>query len=267
MDAAAGERDAARRIALLLEYDGTAYRGSQYQGEGPTVQSELEAAINNLTGETVRAAFAGRTDAGVHALGQVAAFDTRSALTEREFARGLNHFLPEDISVRAARACEHTFDPRRDATGRVYRYAITLGRARSPLARNRAWQVARQLDIDAMRGAAAEVEGAHDFAAFAGPHDGSTVRTMRRCEVGRVGVCVRVTMEARSFLPHQVRRTVGTLVEVGGGRMTADGVRRLLEDAVPASAGPTAPACGLYLVSVAYDGRAFKAGLEDGRDE
>ena len=258
------EPRAERRIALLLEYDGTAYRGSQYQEDGPSIQSELESAITNLTGESRRCAFAGRTDAGVHALGQIAAFDTASRLEPGDFVRGLNHFLPADIAVRDAKEAPAGFDPRRDARERRYRYLIANRAVRSPLLRDRAWHVARPLDLGAMQAAAAALRGTHDFAAFAGPYDGTTVRTLRRCDVARDGAQVRVEMASQAFLPHQVRRTVGPLVEVGLGRMTLEDVRALLEAARPSSAGPTAPACGLYLVSIAYVGLSLGACEEDG---
>lgn len=246
-----------RRIALLLEYDGTAYRGSQYQENGPSIQAELEAAINNLTAERVRAAFAGRTDAGVHALGQVAAFDTASRLAPAEFVRGLNHFLPEDIAVVDAAGVPEAFNPRRDARSRLYRYRIINRPERSPLERNRAWHVPKPLDVAAMAQAARLLEGTHDFAAFAGPYEGSTVRTLRRCDVTASGQHVVIEAEAQAFLPHQVRRLAGPLVDVGLGRAGAAAVRRWLEEAKPSSAGPAAPAHGLYLVRVEYDGPVF----------
>lgn len=259
MNREAGAGTGGRRIALLLEYDGTGYHGSQYQENGRTIQSELEAAINNLTGQRVRAAFAGRTDAGVHAIGQVAAFETASAIETGAFISGLNHFLPEDIAVRGAREVPCAFDPRRDARSRLYRYCIDTRPVRSPLRRNRAWHVPRRLDVEAMRRAAALLAGTHDFAAFAAPYEGSTLRTLRRCDVNPAPDGVDVEMEAQAFLPHQVRRTVGPLVEAGSGRMTEDEVAALLNEARPSSAGPAAPACGLYLVSIAYDGLEFGA--------
>jgi tRNA pseudouridine38-40 synthase len=245
-----------RRIALLLEYDGTAYKGSQCQANGPSIQAELEAAINNLTGESSRAAFAGRTDAGVHALGQVAVFDTMSRLSEPELLRGLNHFLPEDVVVQEVREAPG-FDPRRDATSRVYRYRIDNRPVRSPLTRGRAWHVPAPLDIGVMREAARGLEGRHNFAAFAAPYEGTTRRTLARCEVSAIRAEVCVEMEAEAFLPHQVRRTVGALVEVARGHREPPWLAALLTDAVPSSAGPAAPACGLYLVRVAYDGFAW----------
>lgn len=267
MSGGAGARAGGRRIAVLLEYDGTAYNGSQLQENGPSIQAELEAAIGKLTGTASRAAFAGRTDAGVHALGQVAAFDTDARLGLGEFETGLNHFLPLDISVRAAREVDQAFDPRRRARNRAYRYRIDTRPARSPLLRDRVWHVGRALDFEAMSRASTSLQGAHDFAAFAGPYGGSTSRTLRRCVVvGRCGV-VTVEMEAEAFLPHQVRRTVGPLVDVGCGRMTETAFARLLAEARASSAGPAAPACGLYLVRVEYDGLDFGQVEKDGRDE
>ena len=258
-----GAGKAARRIAVLLEYDGAAYRGSQYQDNGPSIQAELESAVERLTGAHARAAFAGRTDAGVHALGQVATFDTAAALVPGEIVRGLNHFLPADISVREAVETAADFDSRRHARAREYRYRVDPAPVRSPLRRGRTWHVGRPLDVAAMQRAAARLAGKHDFGAFAGPYEGSTVRTLQRCEVQVACDEVVLEMEAPAFLPHQVRRTAGPLVEVGLGRMTEDGFAALL-DAPASSAGPAAPACGLYLVRVTYDVPVFSEG--NGRD-
>jgi tRNA pseudouridine38-40 synthase len=254
-----------RRIALLLEYDGTGYSGSQYQDNGASIQSELASAIEELTGVWVRVAFAGRTDAGVHALGMVAAFDIVSRLTPAEMVPGLNHFLPIAIAVRGAREVDAAFDPRRDARSRAYRYRIDNRPARSPLERDRTWHVPKRLDVGAMQRAARGLEGAHNFAAFAAPYDGLTERTLRRCDVTARCGHVTVEMEAQAFLPHQVRRTVGPLVELGLGRMTEEGLVALLDEARPSTAGPAAPACGLYLVQVAYDGFDFELDLWNGQ--
>lgn len=254
MSGDAAARETGRRIALSIEYDGTAYRGSQYQDNGPSIQAELEAAIQELTGETLRVAFAGRTDAGVHALAQVAAFETASRLRPDEFMRGLNHFLPADIAVQRAAEVDAGWDPRRHARTRTYRYRIDTSPARSPLTRNRAWQIARTLDVDAMRSAASRLIGKHDFAAFAGPYEGLTVRTLRRCDIASDGREVAVEMEAQSFLPHQVRRTVGPLAEIGLGRQRVEDVVALLDGGAASTAQPAAPACGLYLVHIEYDG-------------
>jgi tRNA pseudouridine38-40 synthase len=257
MSSAERAASAERRIALLLEYDGTAYRGSQYQDNGPSIQAELESSIRELTGEQRRVAFAGRTDAGVHALGQVAAFVTASRLSAAELTRGINHFLPADIAIRAGREVGMAFDPRRDARCRVYRYRIDTRPVRSPLLRDRVWHVGRKLDIEAMREAARVLKGPHDFAAFAGPYEGLTKRTLRRCEVTETCGLVAIEMEAEAFLPHQVRRTAGPLVDIGVGRLSMSALRELLEVARPSSAGPAAPACGLYLLRVEYDGLEF----------
>jgi tRNA pseudouridine38-40 synthase len=257
----------ARRIALLVEYDGTAYRGSQYQENGPSIQAELESAIEKLSGAAIgRVAFAGRTDAGVHALGQVAAFDTNARLKPGEFMTGLNHFLPAAIAVRAAREVQASFDPRRDARKRAYRYRIDARPTRSPLLRDRVWHVGRELDIEAMRRAARRLEGKHDFAAFAGPYEGSTVRTLERCELTACGGLASLEMASRSFLPHQVRRTVGPLVEVGLGRMPEDALAAALDGGAPSSTGPVAPGCGLYLLRVEYDEPLFRLEETDGRE-
>jgi tRNA pseudouridine38-40 synthase len=257
-------REDVRRIAVFLEYDGTAYRGSQYQENGPSIQSELESAIEKLTGERARAAFAGRTDAGVHALGQVAAFDVASRLGSGEMQSGLNHFLPADIAVRAVKEVEARFNPRRDARNRVYRYRIDCGGARSPMLRLRSWHIDKELDVAAMQEAARELEGAHDFAAFAGPYEGVTERTLRRCEVTGCGGSLRIMMEAEAFLPHQVRRTAGPLVAIGSGKMRIEELVALRDEARPSSAGPAAPAHGLYLMRVDYDEALLGAALFGG---
>jgi tRNA pseudouridine38-40 synthase len=202
-------------------------------------------------------AFAGRTDAGVHAFGQVAAFETNAELAPAAFVSGINHYLPRDIAVRAAKEVEEALDVRRDARRRVYRYHIVTRPTRSAILRDRVWHVGQALNIDVMRGAAQRLEGQHDFAAFAGQYEGSTERTLERCEVSMACNVVTVTMAARSFLPHQVRRTVGPLVEVGAGKMREATLLGWLDGGSPASAGPAAPGCGLYLERVEYDELAF----------
>ncbi len=248
-----------RRIALLVEYDGTAFAGSQAQPACRTVQDTVEASIVAFTGETQRTRFAGRTDTGVHALGQVVTFDTESAHTPARVRDALNHFLPEDVAVRAACEVAADFDPRRHATSRLYRYVIEHGSGRAPLTRHTAWQREGTLDVAAMAAAAALLpREPRDWAAFAGPvPDGrSTVRTLARCEVqssaeGSATGRLDVWMEADAFLPHQVRRTVGAMERVGAGRMTPARFAQLIEE--PAStAGPAAPPQGLALVAVRY---------------
>jgi tRNA pseudouridine38-40 synthase len=244
-----------RRIALLLEYEGSRYGGSQIQKNAPTIQGSLEGAIRKLTGQNARAAFAGRTDAGVHARGQVASFLTRRSFDVSVFVDGLNYWLPDDIAVRRAREVSLRFDVRRHARGRLYRYLVYRDRAPSPLLRERSWHVKEPLDVAAMQDAASCLTGRHDFAAFAGalenPLAGS-VRTMHRFTVRQAGYVVQFEAEADAFLPHQVRRTVGALVEVGLSRQTPQEFEALLAEARPASAGPAAPPQGLCLLRVTY---------------
>ena len=243
-----------RRLALVLEYDGRTFGGSQVQKRTPSIQGELEAAVAKLTGERLRVAFAGRTDAGVHALGQVAAFTTTSSLPVETFVRGLNAWLPPEIAVRRAVEAPPDFDPRRHAEGRTYRYTVYNAPVRSPLWRARAWHVAEPLDAATMQRAASALIGRHDFAAFSRREGVSTVRCVRRCDVERRGQLVTVEMEANAYLRQQVRRTVGALVQVGAGRLSLAAFRVLLRRPDPCWAGPVAPAQGLCLVRVDYPG-------------
>jgi tRNA pseudouridine38-40 synthase len=254
----------ARRLALLLEYDGTAYGGSQYQENAPTVQGTLERALSRLTSEPIRVALAGRTDAGVHARGQVASFLTGSRHSVETFVRGTNALLPADISVQAAAEVPPDFNPRRDAVRRWYRYTLYLGRSRSALMRNRAWHVAERLDLPAMSTAAGFLAGSHDFAAFAPPSEarrGSTRREVFRAAVTQsAGEClVHVDIEANAFLQRMVRRIVAALVEVGSGKRTSAEFRGLIEGARPGAAAATAPARGLCLMRVRYESGLFDA--------
>jgi tRNA pseudouridine38-40 synthase len=243
-----------RRLALVLEYDGRRYGGSQYQKNAPSIQGELEAALNKLTGENLRTAFAGRTDAGVHARGQVASFVTGSRHEPETFVRGLNYWLPADIAVQRALEVRLDFDVRRRARSREYRYLVLNSPLPSPLLQAFTWQVAEQLDAEAMREAASSLVGRHDFAAFAGPVAGSTVRSLHRCGLDTQGRLLFVHMKADAFLPHQVRRTVGALVQVGLGRQSAADLAALLREPQPGVAGPAAAPQGLCLMKVNYPG-------------
>jgi tRNA pseudouridine38-40 synthase len=259
-----------RRIALLLEYDGAAYGGSQRQRNAPSVQAVLEAAVQRLTGEPVRVAFAGRTDAGVHASGQVAAFTTAAAHDARTWTRALNALLPADVVVRDAAEVALAFDPRRQARGRWYRYLIWNAPVRSPLWRRVTWHVPRPLDTAAMAAEAAALVGEHDLAAFAPALAGgrSSRRRVWRAEVRRRGPLIAFEMEANAFLPHQMRRTAGALAAIGGGRLTAGTFARWLADPRPGLAGPAAPPHGLCLVRVRYDdGGPFRSPPASGTGE
>jgi tRNA pseudouridine38-40 synthase len=244
-----------RRIALLVEYDGTPFAGSQAQPGRSTVQLALETALEAFTTEKQRVRFAGRTDAGVHAVGQVVTLDTTTAHPATRFRDALNHFLPEEVGVRAACEVSSDFDPRRDATSRLYRYVIEDGRPRSPLTRRRAWQRRDPLDNRSMSRAASLLPRERsDWSAFAGPlsEERSALRTLHRCEVKRCAPHrLEVWMEADAFLAHQVRRTVGALERVGVGRMQPEEFAGLVE-APPSSVGPAAPPQGLTLMTVQY---------------
>jgi tRNA pseudouridine38-40 synthase len=251
-----------RRFALLLEYDGWRYAGSQLQSNALTVQSVLEDAIEKTTGERARAAFAGRTDAGVHARGQVASFASTSHLDTTTLQRALNAWLPEDVVVRAAAEVDPTFDPRRQAIRRHYRYLIDNGNIRPALNRKSAWYVPVVLDVDSMAVAAQGMLGCHDFAAFASAlerADASTIRHLQAFDIDRRGHQVVIHVIANAFLPHQVRRMVGALVEVGKGKMSSNEYLALLGGR-PSSAGPAAPAHALCLMCVEYERNLF--GLE-----
>jgi tRNA pseudouridine38-40 synthase len=249
-----------RRVALLVEYDGGRFAGSQLQSNAVTVQSVLEGAAAKATMEASRIAFAGRTDAGVHARGQVAAFSTGSGLDCETLGRALNAWLPDDVVVREVVEVAADFDPRRDARRRWYRYVIDNGPVRPALERGRAWHVAGTLDAEAMAQAAARLVGKHDFAAFASRLEdasASTVRELYRFDVTRDGTAVYADVEANAFLPHQVRRMVGALVDVGRGKLSVEAYAALL-DGAPTSAGPAAPSQGLYLMRVQYETPLFR---------
>ncbi len=243
------------RFALVVEYDGTRYFGSQLQSELPTVQSEIEKALFSLTCEEIRVTMAGRTDAGVHARGQVASFVTFSSLPERTFISGLNHYLPPDISVKSARVVDMDFDPRRSALKREYEYYILNSNTRSAIWRGRACQVPGNIDAGAMNDACRYLLGEHDFASFASGIESpekSTRRCIHEASVRREGVLIIVKIVGSAFLLHQVRNTVGALLKVGQGKMTQEEFQGIINVREFGLAGPTAPACGLYLNRVYY---------------
>lgn len=249
-----------RNIAVRIAYDGTNFVGSQWQTHGRTIQSELEKAWEELTKEQKRFVLAGRTDAGVHALGQYANVRTDSQLPIATIRRGLNALVPRDISVFDAWEVPESFHARFSATRREYRYLIDTSLVALPFLRHQVVHVPSHLDVDAMKQALAVLVGEHDFAAFAGagPSEGSTVRHCfwARCEMvehfGRT--LIAIDLAANAFLRHMVRNIVGTVLLVGQKRMPLDGFLQVLESRDRKQAGPTAPAHGLYLVSVVYPG-------------
>ena len=243
------------QILLIMEYEGTRYHGFQWQDGLPTIQREVEKALQRLTGERRRVIAASRTDAGVHAKGQVVGFRTGSALPIHNFINGLNYYLPRDIAVKAAYRVSHSFNVRRDALSREYSYYILNSSTRSPMREGFSHLVASPLDIEAMNRACQALIGEHDFASFAtcdGARIRSTVRRVFRAELDRDGELVTFHMVANSFLPHQVRTTVGALIRVGLGKMSVDEFHSIIETKKPGTAGPTAPACGLCLTRINY---------------
>jgi len=241
-------------VALVLEYEGTRYHGFQYQDNAPSVQAELEQAILRLTGERTRVKAASRTDAGVHAVGQVVAFDTQSVHSPRVLQRGLNAYLPDDIAVRQISGVRDDFDPRREALSRRYRYTILNQMVPSPLWRRFAHRVAGRLDEEAMHRAAQTLLGSRDLRAFSGPLEprASSVRWLMCASVWRQEALVYLEVTANAFLPHQMRRTAGALMRVGRGNLSEEEFAAYIDSKEPVEAGPTLPPQGLCLVEVTY---------------
>ena len=248
-----------RTFKITLSYDGTDFSGFQSQAHVRSVQGELEAALAELEGTRVVVHGAGRTDAGVHALGQVASFKLANPIAVNDLFRALNAKLPEDIRVLSAEEAAAGFNARFHARSKVYRYRISNTRVMSPFQRRYAWHISRALDLNAMQQAARELAGEHDFRSFqaVGGTVRSTVRTISRSnwteEPLTGGRLLTYEVAGTGFLKHMVRTIVGTLVEVGDGRRSPDSVRALVASRNRAAAGPTAPPSGLYLVRVDYD--------------
>jgi tRNA pseudouridine38-40 synthase len=255
------------RYRAIVAYDGTAYQGWQAQPSGATVQQIIEAALSTVLREPVRIVAAGRTDAGVHARGQVIAFDAAIELTADPLAtdpggrsslarmlRSVNAVLPDDVVLRTLEVAAPGFDPRHDAVQRGYRYRIWNAEVRSPFERQRAWHVRDPLDDAAMRAATALLLGEHDFASFQGADDvpRSSVRIVSRSELHRDEEILEYVIEANSFARHMVRNIVGLVVEIGRGRLPASTVAALLEACDRRLAPAPAPPLGLCLEWVRY---------------
>ncbi|MGI6129280.1 MAG: tRNA pseudouridine(38-40) synthase TruA [bacterium] len=245
-----------RTVKLTLAYDGTDYAGFQVQPNASTVQGELEKALSMVLGETVRVMGAGRTDAGVHARGQVISFKTTASIPTDRLPPALNSVLPRSIAVWHAEEVPTDFHARFSATDKLYRYLIYLGQVPSPFIKNYSWHLPRELRINAMQQAAAKLVGRHDFSAFcaAGSDVKSKVRTVRRLGVTAQHDLVVVEAGAKGFLYKMVRSIVGTLVEVGRGALSPEEVQDILVTGDRTRVGPTAPPQGLILWQVAYGG-------------
>lgn len=244
------------RYKLIVEYDGTPFHGWQRQTNGWSVQECLERAVHRFCGETVTLHAAGRTDAGVHALGQTVHVDLERAHPDHTVRNALNfHVQPDPVAVLAATQVDMEFHARFSATGRHYRYRIANRPAPPAVARDRVWHVPVGLDSAAMHEAAQVLVGQHDFTTFraAQCQSKSPIKTLDRLDVSASGEEIIVEASARSFLHHQVRSMVGTLKLVGEGKWQVRDVAAALASCSRARAGPTAPAHGLYLVKVDYD--------------
>ena len=242
------------KVLLTLEYDGTDYVGWQRQPNGPSIQAALEGALERMFKQPVRVSASGRTDSGVHALAQTASFTPPFPLPPRAYVQGLTGLLPRDIAVTQAREVPDSFDARRSARGKHYRYRILNRPQRSPLRRRQRWEIFAPLDIGAMREAAACLAGTHDFSAFRASNceSKSPIKTLRPVEIARDGDEVTLDFWGSGFLKQMVRNLVGTLAEVGLGRRPPESVRQTLLSLDRAQAGPTAPPQGLFLVEVFY---------------
>jgi tRNA pseudouridine38-40 synthase len=242
------------KFVLLIEYDGTQYYGFQWQVGLPTIQSELEQAIGRVCGQSSRVIGASRTDTGVHAQGQVVSFWAKSTLDTMTLVRALNYYLPGDIAVKAAYRAGDNFNVRSDALSREYRYCILDSNTRSPFSRRFALFVPKMLDIQAMNEACRLIQGEHDFASFASSLDDrrSTLRNVYEAGIDKKGELTVFRIVANSFLPHQVRSTIGLLIRLGLGMIGIENFRDIMEARSLGLAGPVSPACGLCLKKVNY---------------
>ena len=241
-------------IRITVEYDGTGYSGWQVQAGHDSIQARIEHALARIFLQPVRVRGAGRTDAGVHALGQVAAFSLPRPFAVADLMRALNAMLPLDIAVTTAACAEESFDPRRDARSRVYEYRVLTKPIRSALEFRYSWQVRDPLDLEAMNKAAAVFPGEHDFNSMRslGSNEKTTVRRVLASEWRRQEQFLIYRVEATSFLRHMVRTMVATMIDTGRGASTPEQIAELLLSRNRALAPAPAPACGLYLVEVRY---------------
>jgi len=246
--------DEGRVFKAVVEYDGTQYFGFQIQPNAPTIQGELEAALAKVLGEPIRIVGGGRTDAGVHALGQVISFRAVWKHPPEELGRAMNAHLPHDIAVREVVAAPDGFHARFSATGRRYRYTLFTSPVRAPLRERYAWRLAAEPDWDKLVQASALVVGEKDFGAFGEPPWGeSTVRCIRAARWSRRDAFLVWDVEANAFLRGMVRTLVSTMVWVGTGRMTLEALADLFREPDRSRVAPPAPASGLCLMEVLYE--------------
>jgi len=244
-----------RNFKMMLEYDGAAYCGWQKQLNGVSIQQILEEAVTRIIGEKVSIIASGRTDAGVHALNQVASFRAQSLLPVNKMFLGINSVLPEDIVIKDLQEAPPDFNALKDAKGKVYLYRIKNQRLRPVLGRQYYWFVRYPLDMEQMHKAASFLTGEHDFSCFCatGCDIKDRVRTLKRVDIdGRDAGMLEITVESGGFLRHMVRNIVGTLVDVGRGKLKPDDMAEIIASGDRKKAGVAAPACGLFLKEVKY---------------
>jgi tRNA pseudouridine38-40 synthase len=245
----------------VIEYDGTDYLGFQLQAEGRTIQGEIERALAEVTGRETRVIGAGRTDSGVHAVGQVISFVPQWKHSLTDLRRAMNALLPEDIAVHQIAWVADDFHPRFSAVSREYRYVILNQPSRSPLARRFAYHYFKPLDVEAMARAVKYLVGSYDFASFGRPPQGeNTVRQIYQAECTRQGQFIYFNIVANAFLYRMVRSIVGTLLLVGVGKLSPERFEEILQARDRGRAGPTAPAHGLCLMRVNYKSSRSKPG-------
>ncbi|MBI2849144.1 MAG: tRNA pseudouridine(38-40) synthase TruA [Chloroflexi bacterium] len=250
-----------RNIRLAVEYDGTRYHGFQRQKKHPSIQGEIEGAIKHLTGEEIKIRGASRTDAGAHAKGQVVNFRTLARLPIERWVRALNYYLPRDVMIKEALEVTEDFDSRRCARKREYCYYVWNSPVLSAFWVPYAYHCPRSLDVEAMGEAGKGAEGLHDFASFTSPavasdalQTRSTERTMHKLGISRKGDLISFRMVADSFLPHQIRSMVGTLLQVGMSKIDGVVFEEIMKARDRRLAGPAVPARGLFLMRVDYGG-------------
>ena len=248
-------RPGTRRLALIVEYDGSNYAGFQLQVGQATIQGEIEKSLAKFTGESIRIRGASRTDSGAHAKGQVVDFLTRSAHPVDYFPRALNYYLPKDLQILKAYDVALDFNSRKDAIGRTYRYYILNRDWPSPLLRHTHLWVRGELQVSRMAVAAADLVGMHDFRVFTAgfPPERSAVRRVFRWDVWKEGETIIIEAEANGFLRHQIRKVNALLIDIGKGRLPEGTIDKTLRGDLP-GACPSIPARGLCLIKVSYSG-------------
>lgn len=243
-----------RKLMLKVQYDGTDYAGFQIQPHAPTVQKQIQQALAAVLGEPTTIQAASRTDAGVHARGQIVAFETNNPIPTENLLVALNGRLPTAVNIAEGSEVTEQFNPRYDAVSKLYSYCILNRSDGSPFRERYAWHIDQPLDVGAMRAAAQPLRGQYNFSAFCAAGGSSTnmIRELYRLDIDRQGDTIEIYLEADGFLYKMIRNIVGTLVEVGLGRISLKVVQKILASRDRSQAGPTAPSCGLCLVNVSY---------------